>query len=84
MNESRRHQSTTTTAAPPLRLIAIKEVLMLTSLSRSSLYREISAGRFPIAVYLTKQRRAWVESEIISWMQSRADRRPQHPPGRGV
>src|SRR5262245_1870862 len=42
------------------RLISIKVVMDRTSLSRSSIYREMSAGRFPKCVPLTSKRTAWI------------------------
>ena len=52
------------------RLLHLKEVLRLTSLSRTSIYRLMARGRFPNSIALGS-RVAWVESEIESWLQER-------------
>ena len=53
------------------RLIRLKEVLRLTGLSRSSLYRKIRAGTFPESVELGERVVGWWESEVRAWMASR-------------
>ena len=55
----------------PDRLIRLKEVLRLTGLSRSSLYRKIRAGTFPESVELGERVVGWWESEVRAWMASR-------------
>ena len=52
------------------RLLHLKEVLRLTSLSRSHVYRLQGLGEFPKSVKLGA-RTAWIESEIESWLQER-------------
>lgn len=56
-------------AAP--RLMRLPEVLRLISLSRSSIYELIAAGRFPRPVPLTTTARAWVEAEVLAWAADR-------------
>jgi prophage regulatory protein len=53
------------------RLLRIKDVLSGTGLSESTLYREISAGRFPRPVKLTARTSAWLSSEVDDWISSR-------------
>lgn len=43
------------------------EVLMVTSLSRATLWREIKAGSFPKPVSITSGRVGWRESAIAAW-----------------
>ncbi len=52
------------------RLLALKEVLHRTSLSRSTVYRlmALGEGSFPQSVKLGS-RTSWVEAEIESWLQ---------------
>lgn len=52
------------------RLLHLKEVLNRTSLSRSSVYRQMSLGTFPASVPLGA-RRAWISSEIDDWIAAR-------------
>ena len=55
----------------PDRLIRLTEVLDLTGLSRSSLYRKKRAGDFPESVELGERVVAWWQSEVLEWMASR-------------
>lgn len=53
------------------RFIRIKEVLSITSLSQSELYRRIKAGTFPVQVRLAPGHVVWVQSEVDSWVAER-------------
>ena len=57
------------TAIP--RLVSMREVMRLTSLSRSTLYDLIRSQRFPSPIKATERRSAWVQSEIASWIDAR-------------
>ncbi len=52
------------------RFLPLREVLHRTSLSRSQIYRLVSAGTFPTSIALGA-RRAWLESEIAAWQEAR-------------
>jgi prophage regulatory protein len=52
-------------------LISAKEVCRRTSLSRASLYRLMAQGSFPKPVPLHGVRKAWIQSEVDSWVASR-------------
>ena len=52
------------------RLLHLKDVLRLTSLSRTSIYRLMARGRFPGSVALGS-RVAWIESEVAAWIDAR-------------
>jgi prophage regulatory protein len=54
----------------PQRLIPIGEVVSRTSLGRSTVYREISAGRFPKPIPASAGRMAWIEAEVDEWIES--------------
>jgi predicted DNA-binding transcriptional regulator AlpA len=60
----------------PERLIAIKEVAKMTSLSESSVRRRVKAGVFPKPIVISKTRSdvsvrtVYVESEVQDWIQS--------------
>ncbi|EKG0406608.1 AlpA family transcriptional regulator, partial [Vibrio cholerae] len=47
-----------------IRLIRFREVLAMTGLSRSSMYRFIEENQFPTQVQLGGRAVAWVESEV--------------------
>jgi prophage regulatory protein len=47
-----------------------KEVLRLTTLSRTTLWREIKRGRFPESVVISAGRVGWRESAISAWQKA--------------
>lgn len=53
------------------RLISRKQVEIITSLSRSSIYLLMSQGRFPKPIQIGDQRVAWVSAEINTWVEDR-------------
>lgn len=55
--------------------LRLKDVMRLTTLSRSALYRLISRSEFPSQVKLSENSVAWVSSEVLGWMTERAERR---------
>ena len=55
----------------PDRLIRLTEVMDLTGLSRSTLYRKKRAGSFPESVELGERVVGWWQSEVLEWMASR-------------
>jgi len=56
-----------------VRLIRIGEVMGLTGLSRSYIYALAAEGRFPKSISLVHggTSRAWVEGEILAWINQR-------------
>ena len=52
------------------RLIRLPEVIQITSLSRTQIYRLIAAGTFPKQRRLSHKVAAWKESEIAAWIDS--------------
>lgn len=54
-----------------IRLIRLSEVLTMTGLSRSSMYRSIEEKQFPEQVQLGGRAVAWVESEVQEWIRQR-------------
>ena len=57
------------------RFISIAEVLDRVGFSRTHLYRKINAGSFPRPVPLGPQKVAFLESEIVQWMDERLQAR---------
>lgn len=57
------------------RFIKLAQVKNYTSLSTSEIYRRIAVGTFPAQVQLGPKSVAWVEAEIISWLDSVVARR---------
>ncbi|EPU0490774.1 helix-turn-helix transcriptional regulator [Vibrio cholerae] len=58
-----------------IRLIRFREVLTMTGLSRSSLYRFIEENQFPLQVQLGDRAVAWVEGEVQEWIAQRITNR---------
>lgn len=52
-------------------LLRLPRVLEATGLSRASVYREMDAGRFPLAYQLTEHTVGWRASEVQEWIESR-------------
>ena len=52
-------------------LISQKKVIEMTSLSATTIWREIKANRFPKNIKIGPHRVAWRESEVMDWIQSR-------------
>ncbi|MBN8108851.1 AlpA family transcriptional regulator [Vibrio vulnificus] len=52
-----------------MRLIRLKEVIYRTGLSRSSIYKLMGEGKFPVNVPLGERATCWVDSEISSWIE---------------
>lgn len=57
-----------------LRFLRLAEVLARTGLSRSSLYAQVSEGRFPEPVGISERSVAWIEGDIEQWMLDRIAR----------
>jgi prophage regulatory protein len=54
-----------------MKLLKIKQVTELTTMSRSTIYRMISDGKFPKQVCLEKNISVWLESEIHGYIAER-------------
>ena len=59
-----------------IRLIKLKEVYgTITGLSRSHTYALAQRGEFPKPVKLTERSSAWVQAEVLNWIESRISAR---------
>ena len=54
-----------------MRFIRLKEVMHMTGLGRSSIYKFMDEGRFPKTVSLGDRAVAWVESEVEQWIEDK-------------
>lgn len=61
----------------PESLLRLDAVKARTGLSRSETYRRIAEGTFPLPVKLSSRRVAWVEGEILAWIDQQIARRNQ-------
>jgi prophage regulatory protein len=53
------------------RLIRIREVVKLCSLSRASIYNAIKLGTFPAPIKTGPRASAWVKQEVEHWIELR-------------
>jgi prophage regulatory protein len=60
----------------PLRLLRFAAVRRLTGLSRSTIWRLEHAGAFPRRIRISLNVVAWLENDIVSWIQAKVDRPP--------
>lgn len=52
----------------------LPEVLDLTGLCRSSLYKALAAKDFPEPVKIGKRAVGWLQTDLMAWVQSRQKR----------
>jgi prophage regulatory protein len=68
----------------PDRILRMPQVVAITGLSRSTVYRLIGEGRFPRQRVLSARAVGWLESELQAWLQARRDGDPLPQPGETV
>lgn len=54
-----------------MRIIKLAEVIRITGLSRSSIYRKLNDNSFPVPVPLGHKAVGWVEDEVHQWILER-------------
>ena len=64
-----------TTAQTMDRLLRLRDVRHATGLSSSSIYALAARGEFPQSVKLTGRSVAWVEEEVVEWIEARKNSR---------
>lgn len=52
----------------PDRLLKLKDVMHMTSLGSSTIYRKMAADSFPRPRALSEACVRWMESEVLAWM----------------
>ena len=57
------------------RFVRLLEVVQLTGVSRSTIYRWMANGEFPKQVSLGGNTVAWLESDVEDWIQRRIGNR---------
>nr|WP_325252372.1 AlpA family transcriptional regulator [Amylibacter sp.] len=55
------------------RILRQREVMHLTGLSRSTIYRRIQSGEFPSQIKLTARLVGWRQSDLQRWLDTRED-----------
>ncbi len=56
----------------PLQLVRIKDIVSITTLSRSTIYRLVQTNQFPAPIKLTPYTSAWRHCDIEQWIEKRA------------
>ncbi|MBJ6957480.1 AlpA family transcriptional regulator [Vibrio cholerae] len=60
-----------------MKVIRLKEVIELTGLSKSSIYRMASDDKFPKPLSLGSRSVGWIESEVTQWLDEKLGARNQ-------
>jgi len=60
-----------------MKILRLKDVMITTGLSRSTIYCYISGGIFPKSVTLGSRAVGWVESEVLEWIIARIRERDE-------
>ena len=58
-------------------VLRLKDVMLRTGLSKSTVYSWMDAGTFPIAKKLGPNTVGWREVDVQEWIESRPDIRPK-------
>ena len=53
------------------RVLSLPEVLAVVGIKKSLLYELVGKSKFPRAICLSSRRRAWVSSEVDTWLAER-------------
>ena len=60
-----------------MRVLRLKDVLSITGLGKTSIYKLIGLKRFPKPISLSLRSVGWLESEIQAWIQEKINARDQ-------
>jgi len=58
-----------------MKVLRLAQVMDSTGLGRSTIYKYIAGGKFPIPLQLSERCVGWLEGEVQQWIQSRLDMR---------
>jgi len=58
-----------------MKILRLTDVINLTGLGRSSIYKLMAVGDFPLSVPLFNRSVGWVEQEVLDWIKQRIERR---------
>jgi prophage regulatory protein len=56
-----------------MKVIRLKQVIESTGLGRSTIYKYVAEGKFPMPLQLSERCVGWLESEVQQWIQARLD-----------
>lgn len=55
-----------------MKLIKLKDVTEMTTLSKATIYRLIKQGAFPPQIFLGPRAVAWRLSDVVAWIEQRS------------
>lgn len=64
------HRATAAAAAPAPAFYRLRDVIRITALSRSTIYRRVAEGRFPAPVHLGGRASAWQCNSLQLWIDN--------------
>lgn len=56
---------------PHDRAVRLPEVIQISGRSKTMIYEDVKAGRFPKGFLIGKKARAWMLSDVMGWLESR-------------
>lgn len=56
---------------PHDRAVRLPEVVQITQRSKTMLYDDMRKGLFPVGFLIGRKARAWMLSDVMSWLESR-------------
>lgn len=60
-----------------MKVLRLAQVIDSTGLGRSTIYKYMAEGKFPIPLQLSERCVGWLENEVQQWIQSRLDMRDE-------
>lgn len=57
------------------KLLPLPEVIDRTALGRATIYRKMRAGTFPRSVHIADRKVAWIEREVMEWIEATIEAR---------
>lgn len=57
--------------------LRLPEVMKITALRRSNVYKLMALGKFPKSFKITERSCAWLKSEVEEWLQQRIAKRDE-------
>lgn len=59
-------------------ILRISQVMQLTGLAKSTLYKYIKNNEFPVPIQLGVRTVGWLEGDIFEWIQKRINKSPKY------
>jgi prophage regulatory protein len=56
---------------PNTRAVRLPEVIQISGRSKTMIYADVKAGRFPAGFLIGSRARAWLLSDVMAWLESR-------------